>query len=293
MTHFGGQKIIYGKRTFIARPKNEWLLVEVPNIISERTFLAAQMQKQENQRQKGRERKYKYLLSGVQKCGHCGNGVTGVTFKRGDKTWSYYKCNACHLPKRYGFKCDNKAFRADRLDKVVWGWIKSTLLDTDNLDHALEEYQNTQLEIQKPLIRLIEANQAKLVALEKQKERLITAYIHGTLSLDDIAAQKTEIDKQIANLHEAISSLQDELSPAMLAPQQIDEIHDFAIKIREGLEIAGDDFKAQQRIIRLLKTEITLSTIKGIKWANIKTVINGANLPAVGIASGHKVCYTT
>ena len=81
----------------------------------------------------------------------------------------------------------------------------------DTLQKHLEEYQNQQAELQHPLIVLLETNRTKQADLEAQKERLITAYTAGVLSLDEIAAQKVDLDRQIGELIQAIEALQNEL----------------------------------------------------------------------------------
>ena len=47
---------------------------------------------------------------------------------------------------------------------------------------------------------MLESSQARLGGLEGDKERLITAYTKGVLTLDELAAQKHASDKEIAAL---------------------------------------------------------------------------------------------
>jgi site-specific DNA recombinase len=284
---------ITGKQKKIKRPRNEWIMVEVPPIIDEITFKEAQERKRGNKRQK---RQHKYLFGGMLKCGHCGKSMSGKAASYKDKEYLLYKCVARISPKKYGGKCeDSRSFRASDVDTVVWEWLESILLDPDYLNQLLEEYQNKQIETQRPLLSMIEANQKKLAAYQQEQTRLIDAYTAGVLTLDEIAAKKTELNKQIAELNGAIGLLQAELDPKILSREEINQIHIFAAKVRKGLNVARGSFKTKRKITKLLRVEIALHYIDSEKWAEVKCVLGEQPL-AVGynttdrnsVARGHR-----
>ncbi len=223
-----------GKRQNVSRPKEEWLMVEVPAIIDEKLFDLVQLRRDENKRVIGKQRKNFYMLGGMMTCGHCGNHMSGSTNQNKSGPQGFYKCAAVHTPKRFGFKCDNPIFKTDEVDTVVWGWVKSILLSPDLLQRGFELYEQRQLTKHQPIIDMIEANETKLETIEKEKERLIKAYSAGILTLDEIAVQKTALDKQIADLTQAIASLRADLNPNLLSPATIETIETWAEKIRRG-----------------------------------------------------------
>ena len=70
------------------KPKEQWILVKVPDIIPQEVFQAAQRQLARNRELCSRNTKRNYLLSGLLVCGSCG-------YKLGARTLgnrAYYSC---------------------------------------------------------------------------------------------------------------------------------------------------------------------------------------------------------
>lgn len=256
-----------GKRKMVPRPKEEWQIVKIPAIIEPDIFQIVQTQKQQNKRTK-RACNHEYLFGGMVKCFYCGYAVSGFTTRH-----SYYGCNARRKVKQTGFKCEKLGnIRTDLLDNAIWNWLRSILLDPDTLQKYLEEYQVQQSKPH-PLIPLLESNKAKLADLEAQKARLITAYSAGVLSLDEIATQKVDLDRQIGELKKAIEALQDELRPNILTDGEITHIHELAAKVRRGWDIATNIFRIKREIVELLRVKISLRQVDGIFYADVNCIL--------------------
>lgn len=263
-----------GRYKNVPRPRNEWILIEVPAIIEEHVFEAVQARREANKRQMGKNRKYTYLLGGMVKCGHCGNGVSGMAKEK----WRYYKCNARHLPKKYGFRCELPQFKCQDVDAAVWGWVRGILLDPDRLQSELAKLQTEQAQASAPLIGMIEANEAKLTDLTAQRQRIIKAYRVEALTLDEFAQEKAAIDKRITDLTAAIESLQGELAPHILTPEKIASIETMAADVRAGLADVDNDQAAQREILILLDTAVTLYFVDGRKELDIVCTVGEGKL---------------
>jgi site-specific DNA recombinase len=264
-----------GRRQYIARPRSEWLLVSVPAIIDQALFDRAQERRKRNKIALGKNAKYFYLLSGMLTCGDCGKRMSGVT----SHGQGVYVCNAHSWPKRHGYYCDTQRVKVEIANNAVWE-ICSIMLSPEHLQESLDDYQRQQLAEQHPLIKMIEANEAKLTAVKGEKERLIKAYSQGVLTLDEIAVQKTALDKQVANLSQAIASLKGELRPKLLSPEQIASIQEWAARVGSGAAvIAEDDPEALRELLRLLNVQATLyfedegSRHKALKQIKITCVL--------------------
>jgi len=270
-----------GKYRNIKRPKSEWLLVEVPPIVPDSHFSSAANRREQNKRVKGKNRKNDYLLGGMCKCGHCGNGASGITKVQGEKQWSYYKCNAHHLPKRYGFKCENSVqFRAEWVDAAVWHWLREILIDPDRLNGALDDYKKKMETVNSPVINMIEANEKRLAELRAELERLIDAYTKGIIGLDDLAAKKAQLDGDITKLTQAISQLQADLADRQtITPAQIETVKQFADQIKDDLLTIESDFEAMRYILSLLNTQVNLVYEDGKRFADVKCVLGEELLP--------------
>ena len=193
-----------GKYRNPRRPREEWLEVAVPPIVGDERFAAVQRHKEANKRELGRQRKHTYAVGGMVTCGHCGKSVVGIA-KDGGK-YRYYLCAAFHTPRQYGYKCDLPSFRANHVEAAVWQWIKSLLLEPDTLRRQLLAYQQQERDRVQPQLAMLENSQARLGELEGRKERLIAAYTTGVLTLDELAAQKNTLDKEIGELTQAIAA---------------------------------------------------------------------------------------
>ncbi len=269
-----------GKFKSIPRPREEWLEVCVPALVAQSDFDAAQLRRTANKRMMGHRRKYEYLLGGMLKCGHCGNGVSGMTKLYKGVGYGYYKCNAHHLPKKYGFKCDNAQYKVAQVDRAVWEYVKAVYTSPDLLREMLDSYQARQTTEQEPLLQMIESTAARLESTEQEKARLIKAYSSGVLSLEDLAPQKVELDKRAADLTRALTELRNELSPATISQDTISKIQQDAAAMREGFLLADSDPQAQRRILERILFEGRLVYENGKRYVDVDSILGPARLPA-------------
>jgi DNA invertase Pin-like site-specific DNA recombinase len=266
-----------GKRRNIPRPRSEWLAVAVPRIVSDELFTAVQQRREANKAQLGHQHRTFYALGGMLTCGDCGKSITGIARSNERR---YYRCAAKVLRKRYGIKCPSPMYRADQVEAAVWSWIKSLLLEPDMLRQALENYQQQQRDRVQPQLAMLDSTQARLGEVEGRKERLITAYTTGVLSLDELATQKAALDKEMADLTAAIAALRSESESRLLSAEQIESIETVAAEIRAGADEADDNLAAQREIFRLLNVHVILSYDGERRWADISCIFDSRRVAA-------------
>jgi len=197
----------------------------------------------------------------------------GLPKRRGGTSGAITNATPPILPKRYGFKCENSLmYPVEAVEAAGWEWIKSILLDPANLEKELEAYRQTQQTEHQPTLSMIEANKKKLAQLDKQKDRLITAYKEGVLTLDEVAGPKTELDKQRAGLLNAIDALKDDL-PETLDDSRIATIKEFAAKVAQGVDVADNDFDLRREIMELLDVSAVFRLRGDEKWIKISCVL--------------------
>ena len=262
----------------VARPKSEWQLVPVPPIVSDAIFEAAQKMRASN-KTRGKYRVNVYALGGLLTCGRCGHGMAGITRNdRGGK--QFYVCNLKHGKGRYttAEPCKSPHFTMAAVDGAVWAWVKSIILDPDELQSELEKFQGQQKEAVQPFLGMIEANEAKIAELGKEKDRLIKAYAAGVLSLDDIALQKVDIERRLAGMKEATEQLRAELQPKLLSAAEIETITEIGRQIREEVDFADNDPETQQVIYRMLDLRLTLLEEDGQQWGDVSCVLGRARV---------------
>ncbi len=189
-------KSVYRKNEKIAkklRPRDEWIEIEVPAIIDEDTFRAAQEQLKRNTMWSTRNNtQHQYLLRRLVRCVECGYKMCGVF----DGRYAYYKCMKGRdlVETHRETKCTGRSVRQERLDEIVWQKIKE-LMEKPEL--IIEQYKR-----QKDII-LSSGSQKQYQKLEqqiqhydKQIQRLIDAYQMEIITLKDLDARKSSIERR-------------------------------------------------------------------------------------------------
>jgi site-specific DNA recombinase len=113
------------------RPREDWLEIPVPALVTEDTLARAQQRLADNKRFAARNSKVPSLLQGLAACASCGyayyRGHTTTT--AGNKIY-YYRCLGSDNHRyEHGRVCDSKPFRTDYLDTIVWEHITGLLAD--------------------------------------------------------------------------------------------------------------------------------------------------------------------
>ncbi len=283
-----------GKLKQKARPRSEWLLIEVPSIIEEETFNLVQQRRKKNKRQRNKKGCYPYPLGGIMKCGRCGSGMVGITRMYKNTPHRYYRCSTKHLSARYESTCDMPTLRTDAIDPIIWQWVREILLKPQRLHEAWERHEQQQLNDLQPLVNMIETNKTKLAELHVEKQRLIKAYTAGALTLDDMAEEKMRIENQIADLTKAIAELQTDLQPRIPNAEEIETIERFAEETREGADLASNDPADQRELYQLLQMEITLTYEpseedgeEGQHWADFRCILGQDRLSTTYTTNHH------
>jgi site-specific DNA recombinase len=130
---------LFGKR---ARNRNRQVIArEVPAIVSEQTWQAAQQVLQANRIMSTRNTREPYLLRGLIKCGLCGLTFSGLRIKRQND--HYYRCNGRQQARGlYGIdgrKCPARTLNGDYVERLVWADIESFLRNPGEILERLRE----------------------------------------------------------------------------------------------------------------------------------------------------------
>lgn len=266
------------KKRKVAQPRDQWILVEVPSIIDDQLFQAAQRRRQSNKR-RGKARTNFYVLGGMLRCAECGASMTGVTRKdRGGK--QYYVC-----VRRFGHdrhpattRCTGPYHFAAEVNEAVWSWIQAILLNPPRLRAELAKYQESIEAETTPLTGLLESNQAKLRQLQAEKDRLIKAYLAEALSLDEMADQKTQLDQSIAEVSQAVEALTAELEQQQGSRIDATSIEELVAARTKDLRSADASPQAQREIYQRLDMTVTLGETDGNRWADIRCALGRLNV---------------
>ncbi len=154
-------------------------------IVSKEKWKSCQYQKLRNARHY--ERTATYLFTNKIKCSKCGNFLGGhATTKTNGKKYYYYKCNTC---KTYFNEID--------IEKE----LKAFMLELSKQDDLINNYYTPF--IKSKLEDKTEDYKKEIKELDKQLDRIKTAYIKGVIKLEDfdkeikhIGYQKSDLEKR-------------------------------------------------------------------------------------------------
>lgn len=208
-----------------ARPKEEWVAVQVPAIISEAEFnrVQALLHNRRPSVTPPRITTSEVLLTGLARCESCGGALmlrTG-TGKSGN-TYRYYACARSHLMGRV--VCESPVSIPERqLDDLVITALADHLLTPDRLTTLLREASRHRK-------ASASGNQTKRAALRKelkniegQIERLLTAVAEGTIGDTSVLRQKLDglngRREECIGLLESLNSDQPELRQVLSRQQ--------------------------------------------------------------------------
>lgn len=249
--YFGKRK---GQREY--NPKSHWLPVEVPPIVSKEIWNAAQKRMSKNKNCAPRNLKYEteYLLRRRLKCDACGTYIScklnrGVC---GTKRYHYYRCHAALSKHSYIHPCYVPSFRADQVDSLVWEWLKSLILDEENLIRGVKNHQRELEERSRPLVDRLNVIDGLLDKNKDKLEEVLDLYLDGDFNKEILVERSNRLEKTIEKLNIERSEIELKLSTSTMTDGQIEEITNYTTYIREGIDIANADFYVRRRIVELL-----------------------------------------
>jgi DNA invertase Pin-like site-specific DNA recombinase len=238
------------------RPREDWVEIAVPPIISEETFQLAARRLADNQRFAARNTKVPSLLQGLAACQGCGYAYYRTSTRTTNKKLYYYRCLGSD-DYRYpgGRVCANLPVRADYLDQVVWEHVTRLLADPTLV----------RAELDRRLAELRAANPATATKARLEREqtrtataiaRLLEAYQEQLLSLDELRGRMPALRAKQHTLAAQLDALQAQLVDQQTTLKLAEDLEGFLGRLRDSARTAS--VPERQRVLRLLVKEILI-----------------------------------
>lgn len=232
------------KSSHIVRPREQWLYVPIPALVTHEEQEAVRACLAANKLLAPRNVQHDYLLRTLVTCGECGwkMASTRQVSKCKRYEYFYYACER-HDPVDTGrpTPCTAKRVRAEELDAVVWDAVRSWVQSPEMLQCEVSAWQTSRQagsSAAKDLARLQGASRQ----LELQVERLLDAYQRGAMSVEQLQARRERLDAA----SDANRLRAEELAGQQLDSARLDRLADdlaaFASALRSGID--GLDFQA-------------------------------------------------
>lgn len=273
------------------RPREEWIHVPVPAIVSVEEWETANRIMQKNQKTARRNTKIPYLLTGLVRCAHCGwkyAGLTSKNYRTKKVSGRYYRCpnqgiRQIHL--RPHDKCQDARIRMDVLDGIVWDIVCHALLEPkillDALDADAISERNRELEQQ------VDYVERELATKTNDDDKLLRAYMAGAFDEHEYAARRKVLKEERGRLTEELIRLRS----LLMTKDQLEERKQTVLAMSEQIQAQNipvdPPFELKQRIIRLVVDEIVLNMTEG------RLTLNGAirgNFPIVSVSGAGCSC---
>jgi site-specific DNA recombinase len=236
------------------RPREDWIEVPVPALVSEETFALAQEQLEKNKHHSPRRTIEPTLLQGMLVCQQCGYGLYRASTWTSKRQLHYYRCIGSDGYRRLkGPVCTNRPIRQDALDEFVWKEIIRLLDDPmlvqGEIDRRQQAAQNAD-----PLRKREEALRREQARLEKCSDRLISAYQEGLVTLPQLRHRMPELRKQAQAVESELQSLKMATLDQAKYLQLAETLAMFRSRLRARAQTL--DIRERQQILRLLVKEI-------------------------------------
>src|ERR1044072_7854592 len=236
------------------RPRAEWIEIPVPALVSDETFALAQEQLEKNKRLSPRRTVEPSLLQGMLVCEQCGYGLYRSSARTSKQLLYYYRCLGSDGYRRLrGPVCTNQPIRQDYLDQFVWSEIIRLLEDPGlvqaEIDRRREIARNAD-----PLRKRQEELRREQMRIEKNSERLVTAYQEGLVTLSQLRQRMPALQKQAQTVGSELQSLEMAAVDQAKYLQLAESLGGFRTKLRSRADTLN--IATRQQILRLVVKEV-------------------------------------
>jgi len=258
-----GRRAIVEVYSYDPVPRDEWITVEVPSIVSEELFNAAQRRLQENKQRARRNCRRQYLLRGMLTCGECGGKMVGTPAPQGD--YAYYRCNGKQWERSNAGRnrCPSKLLRQDWADTAVWQEIRERLLNLDNLIAGLKQRQAEVEQTLVPLRDELEWTERELARYQARIERALDLYLDSDYPKEWLDERLAGERQAQAELEKARQNLMGRIEAGRIDDSDIETVEIFREKAANGLEVADAHFEYKRQILETLRVQGTVKMIDG------------------------------
>jgi site-specific DNA recombinase len=244
------------------RPREEWIEIPVPAIVSEETFALAQERLEENKRLSPRRTIEPTLLQGMLVCAECGYAFYRCSTRTSRRKIYYYRCLGSDAYRHLnGPLCHNRPIRQDYLDRIVWRQVIQLLEDPD-LIRAEIQRRIKEIRDSNPSTRRKEALNKEITRAQKGIEKLLDAYQEGLLKLEELRKRLPELRRRQEGLNAELCSLEAASADQKAFLRLADTIESFLERLRATAETLN--VTERQKVLRLVAKEILVypNTIK-------------------------------
>ena len=237
------------------RPRDQWIEIPVPALISEEIFALAQERLKRNKQFSPRHTIEPTLLQGLLVCSLCGYAYYRTSTTTSTRKLYYYRCLGSdryrHLMK--GRVCPNRPIRQDYLDERVWTEIVQLLENPQLIAVEIERRINEIRQAHPTKIRK-EVLLKEITRVQKGTDRLLDAYQEGLLPLAELRRRVPALRKREEAFRAELQSLEARMIDQERASRLAGNLEQFLGRLRQSAKSLS--VTDRQRILRWVVKEI-------------------------------------
>ena len=214
------------------RPRDQWIEIAVPPIVSDDLFALAEERLGENKTFSPRRTIEPTLLQSMLVCGECGYAYYRTSTKTSKRKIYYYRCLGSDDYRHAGGRvCQNKPIRQDYLDEKIWEQVVR-LLENPELIRQEIQHRIQQIQESNPTKKRKEVLDKQIIHQQRGIEKLLDAYQEGLLELDELRSRMTELRKRKEALLAELWTIEATVADQQTFLRMADNIENFLERLR-------------------------------------------------------------
>src|SRR5438094_2742828 len=237
------------------RPREEWIEIPVPALVTEESFARAQELLYQNKIRSRRRTIVPSVVQGLVSCAKCGYALSRTSTQTTARKIHYYKCIGSDSWRKLGGPvCDNGRFiRQELLDQIVWTEV-IRLLEEPALIHQELDRRLAVARTSDPTAKREQSLQRELTHVGKGIERLLTAYQEELLSLEQLRERMPALRHRQQTLSAELQAIADRTNDRAAFLRLAETLTAFLARLRSAAETLS--VIERQKIVRLLVKDV-------------------------------------
>jgi site-specific DNA recombinase len=239
------------------RPREEWIEIPVPALISEDSFARAQELLQENKIRSRRRTIEPSIVQGLVSCQKCGYAFSRTSTQTSARKIHYYKCIGSDSWRKLGGPvCDNgRLVRQDLLDQIVWAEVIRLLEDPTLIRQELDR-RLTAARSSDPAKKREQSLQRELAHVGKGIERLLSAYQEALMSIEQLRERMPALRQREQALHAQLQAIADQANDQAALLRLAETLTAFLARLHGAADTLS--ITERQRIVRLVVKDVLI-----------------------------------
>ena len=239
------------------RPREEWIEIPVPALVSEESFARAEELLQQNKLRARRRTITPSVVQGLVSCQKCGYAFSRTSTRTSARKLHYYKCIGSESWRKLGGPvCNNsRMVRQDLLDQIVWAEVIRLLEDPTLIQQELDR-RLAAARASDPTKQREQSLQRELTRVGKSIERLLNAYQEELVSLEQLRERMPALRQREQGLRAELQAIADQAHDRAAFLRLAETLTAFLARLRSAADTL--DVIERQRIVRLVVKEVLI-----------------------------------